>query len=107
MAESALADSRAAVRVERDIENNVVRMSSVSSEQGCRTSDWRLCPATGQVVQTHVMPDDPGYIVISTWRVPAHSHCSDDYMSRGVKGNAAAERNDAARNASWPTLATG
>ena len=91
MAEPGSAVAGATIRVCGDIENDVVRMRGIDSEQACGARNGRQRAGDGQVIKGEEISHAPADIVVRAGRVPAHADSPDDLMSFGVKGKAAAK----------------
>ena len=86
MTESAGADTRAAVRIRRDVEDDVVRPVRIA----------RHSPDAREVIQAKQVPNAPRDVVISARRVAADADAADQNPSRPVQAEAAAKDVDAA-----------
>jgi len=91
MAEAGSAVASATVWIGGDVENDVIRMRRITSEQACGTWNGRQGARSGHVIKTEEISHPPADIVVRAGRVPAHADSPDDLMSFGVKGKAAAK----------------
>src|ERR1700722_3611392 len=81
MSEAAGTDSRASGRIGRDVINDVVGMSSIA----------RYSAHPGEMVQSQMISDPPGDVMIRTGGVAAHSHRADYFLSRPVERQTSTE----------------
>src|SRR5438132_8283941 len=91
MAEPGLAIARAAVRVWRDVENDVVRMRRVTGKQACGARNCRLRGGGGHVIKREEISHAPRDVVVPAGSVTAYAHSADQQMALRIETQAAAK----------------
>src|SRR6266700_1599345 len=91
MAKPRLAIARAAVGVCGDIENDVVGMRRIASEQACGSRNSRKRAGDGHMIESQEISHAPGDVVVRAGGVAADANSTDDLMTGRVEAQAAAE----------------
>src|SRR5580704_3977772 len=86
MSEAARADSRAAIGVRHDIENDVVRPQSIT----------RYSAYSQQMVETQIVASAPSDIMIGAGSIAAHPNGAEQHFSRSIQRQPSAEHVHAA-----------
>src|SRR5260370_22245605 len=89
MAKPGFANAGAAAGVCGDVENDVVRMRGIASEQARGARNSRQRARGGQVIEAEVIPHAPGDVVGRARSVATDADSADDLMSLRAETQAA------------------